>query len=128
MDDQHHHDVKVEINNEKVVATFPSGIYHGVIQKNQDYTLVLFNDTIIKIQNSHLKESIFRIGIIGKELNMINRDIILFGIMSRAELQKEEILFLLKALHKQEEMKFRLRVNDKFDTILGEFLTKRNLK
>jgi len=128
MDEQHYHDVKVEINNEKVVANFSSGTYHGVVQKNQDYTLVLFNDTIIKIQNSHMKESIFRIGIIGKELNMVNRDIILFGIMSRVELQKEEVLFLLKALHKQEKMKFRLRLDDKFDVMLGEFLTKRNLK
>ena len=122
---EHYHDVKVEINHDKAVGTFPSGIHHAMVQSYNDYTLLLFENTILKIQNIHLKESIHRISIIGKELNITHRDVLLFGIMSRKELTKEEVLLLLKALHKQEEMSFRLRVDDEFDAILGEFLTKK---
>jgi len=125
IDAQYYYDVKVKINNDKVVATFPSGVHCAMVQSFQDYTLLLFDNAIIKIQNINLRESIHRIIIIGKELNMTNRDVLLFGIMSREELKKEEVLFLLKALYKQEEMKFRLRVDDDFDAILGEFVTKR---
>ncbi len=60
---------------------------------------------------------------IAKELNLHHRDVLLFGIMSKEELPKEEVLKLLNAIHKKESEDFRLKIDDGFDSFLGEYLS-----
>jgi len=120
-DNQSCHTVEFDIQNNSVTANFTSGKEYGTIYKSQEYTLLLFDHSVIKIYNICIKDAIFRISIIGKEENMYHRDVLLFGIMSREELSKNDVCMLLDSLHKKKDEDFRLKISNKFDSILAYF-------
>ena len=113
--------VKFKIQNNSFTAYFPSHHSQGLISKNDEYTLLLFKHSIIKIQNINLKDKIFRISIIGKEKEMYNRDVLLFGLMSKEALSDEQVHMLLSNLHHKEENHFRLKISNEFDSTLAMF-------
>jgi len=113
--------VKFNITNSSVLATFPTHTNKGELLTTKEYTLILMENSVIKIQNIVLKNKIFRVSIIGKELNMYNRDILLFGLMSRKELKEEQLMPLLQSIHKQEDEKYWLKISDNFDSTLAYF-------
>ena len=113
--------VELTINNNEIVGNFSSGIHYGEVEKHKEFTLLLFNNSLAKIQNSTLTDNIFRISIIGQELNLHHRDLLIFGIMSKEELPSKKVLKLLNAIHKKEPEDFRLKVDDGFDSFLGEY-------
>jgi hypothetical protein len=41
--------------------------------------------------------------------------------MSRVQLADEEIIYLLKAINKQGEQDYRLKISNDFDSLLAEF-------
>jgi len=94
-DNQSYHTIKIEINNNTIIGEFPSGVYRGTIQECKEYTLLLFDHSIIKIQNSIICNTIFHVSIIDKEQNIHHRDVLMFGLMSRKKLKKEDISRLL---------------------------------
>ena len=128
IDKQNHHTIELEIINNRIKSYFLSGVYEGVIQEFKAYTLLLLETTIVKIQNNHLNDEIFRISIIAKEQNIHNKDVLLFGLMSRKEIEKKEVCRLLDTIQKKESEHFRLKICDNFDTILGEFQRKNSFK
>ena len=121
-DESFYHTLEIEINNSEVVGNFTSGIHHGVVDKHKAFTLLLFNNTLIKLQNSTLNDTIFRVSIIAKEISLHHRDVLLFGLMSREKLKKEDVYKLLNAIHKKEHEDFRLKIDDGFDSFLAEYL------
>jgi hypothetical protein len=117
--------VEFNIQNNSVTANFAVGKREGTIHRTELYTLLLFNNSVIKIHNISIKENIFRISIIGKEDNMYHRDVMLFGIMSREELSKDDVCMLLDNLHRKQDEKFRLKISNDFDETLAHFNIKR---
>jgi hypothetical protein len=113
--------VKFDIQNNAFTAHFPTHKNQGFISKSDAYTLLLLKHSIIKIQNINLKDKIFRISIIGKEKEMYNRDVLLFGLMSKEPLDEEQVHLLLDALHHKEEKHFRLKISNDFDSTLAMF-------
>ena len=126
IDENHYHTMEIEIDNNNIIGNFLLGIYHGKLEKYKEFTLLLFNNSLIKLRNSVIKDKIFRISIISQELNLDHKDLLLFGIMSKEELKKEEILKLLKSIHKREPEDFRLKIDDGFDSFLGSYLSESN--
>jgi hypothetical protein len=124
---QNCHHVEFNIQNNNVTANFTIGKRDGTIHKTNLYTLLLFNNSVIKIHNISIKEKIFRISIIGKEDNRHYRDVMLFGIMSREKLSKESVCVLLDSLHKKQDEEFRLKISNDFDDTLAHFSTRRSL-
>jgi hypothetical protein len=121
MDNENHHAVEFEINNNSIVGNFSSGIYRGTLHSCKDYTLLLLDNSVIKIQNLNLNDKIFRTSIIGKEQNIHHQDVLLFGIMSKKKLENNDICKLLNAILKKETEDFRLKVCDSFDRFLAQF-------
>ncbi len=124
-DDSYYHAVPIEVQNNNVVAFYSTGTATGKIYKTPDQTLIILNNTVIKIHNHMLNDDIFKISIIGKELYIEHRDLLVYGIMSREELSEEEVHLLLGAIHIKEGHDFRLKTSDSFDRILAEFKAKR---
>jgi len=122
MDKHNHHTVELEISNNSIVGNFPSGIHHGMIQECRGYTLLLLDNSVIKIQNQNLQDRLFRTSIIGKEQNIHHRDVLLFGLMSREQIESKDVCMLLDTIQKKENEHFRLKVNDGFESILSKFL------
>ena len=112
---------KFEIENSSFKAKFPKKTSEGQLLKRVEYTLLLEEHSVLKIHNIYLKEDIFRVSIIGEERKMHNKDVLLYGLMSRNELNNEEALYLLKAINKQGEQSFRLKISNDFDSLLAEF-------
>jgi len=124
MDKNHYHTIEVEINNSEVIGNFTSGIYCGKLEKHKEFTLVYFDNSFIKLRNSVAKDKIFRISIISQELSLDHKDLLLFGLMSREELQKDDVCKLLNAIYKKEPEDFRLRIDDEFDSFLAGYLSR----
>lgn len=122
-DEKQYIPIELTINNSEIVVNLPIGIHYGKVEKHKEFTLLLFNNSFVKIQNSTLKDKIFRVSIISQELNLHHRDVLLFGIMSKEGLPQEEILKLLNAIHKKEPEDFRLKIDDGFDSFLGSYLS-----
>jgi hypothetical protein len=76
---------------------------------------------VIKIHNINIHDKIFRISIIGKEHNMYHRDVLLFGLMSREELTKEQVIMLLNSIHQKDDEEFRIKISNEFDSTLAYF-------
>jgi len=113
--------VEIEIKNSYFETKSPKKTSTGQLLKKTKYTLLLGETALLKIQNIFLKESIFRVSIIGEERKMPNKDILLYGLMSRVKLKEKEIIPLLKAINRLEEKEFRLRISNDFDSLLAEF-------
>jgi len=113
--------VKIEIENNYFRTESPKKTSTGQLLKKIKYTLLLGENSLLKIQNIFLKEPIFRVSIIGEERKMPNKDVLLYGLMSRIKLEEKEIVPLLKAINRLEEREFRLRISNDFDSLLAEF-------
>jgi hypothetical protein len=113
--------VQLNIKNSSLQAIFPNKINEGSLLKMSEYTLLLMEHSVIKIQNINIHDHIFRVSIIGKEKNMYHRDVLLFGLMSREELTNEQVLLLLNSIHKKEEEKHWLKISNDFDSTLACF-------
>ena len=112
---------EIDIKNNYFQAKSPKRTSEGQLLKRVEYTLLLGEHSILKIHNIYLKEDIFRVSIIGEEHKMHNKDVLLYGLMSRNEIQHEKIMYLLKSINKQNEQNFRLQVSNDFDSLLAEF-------
>jgi len=100
-----------KINNGKI-------IYYGKI------SLIIFEAyTIIKIYNKDLI-NINPIGIIGQELNS-TKDILLFGLISRNKIPKDDVLYLLDKIYIKEDDNFRIRFSYEIYDVIKEYLSKR---
>lgn len=117
--------VSIEIQNNSFMAFYQIGTFEGKIYKAQEQTLLILDNTVIKILNHTINEDIFKISIIGKELYIDHRDLLVYGIMSREELSDDEVHLLLDAIHVKDNNNFRLKTSDSFDRILAEFKTKK---
>jgi len=113
--------VKFEIENSSFTATSPKKTSEGQLIKRVKYTLLLGENSVLKIHNIFLKEKIFRVSIIGEARRMPNKDVLLYGLMSRVQLADEEIIYLLKAINKQGEQDYRVEISNDFDSLLAEF-------
>jgi len=113
--------IEIKIENSHFKTKSPRENSKGQLLKKTKYTLLLGENSLLKIQNIFLKESIFRVSIIGEERKMPNKDILLYGLMSRVKLKEKEIIPLLKAINRLEEREFRLRISNDFDSLLAEF-------
>jgi len=113
--------VKIKIENGYFETKSPRQTSTGQLLKKVKYTLLLGENSLLKIQNIFLKEPIFRVSIIGEERKMPNKDVLLYGLMSRVKLKENEIIPLLKAINRLEEKAFRLRISNDFDSLLAEF-------
>ena len=113
--------IELTITNSSLHAKFPSKINEGTLLKMPEYTLILMEHSVLKIQNINIYDKIFRVSIIGKERNMYHRDVLLFGIMSREALTDEQVILLLNSIHKKEDEEYWLKVSNDFDSILASF-------
>ena len=122
MDGKHYNIIEIEIQNGSVMAKFPSNkVIHGDVYTNDDFTLLLIDHSIIKIHSINTEDRLFRVSIIGKEQNMYNRDVLLFGLMSREKLSDEQVLMLLDSIHQKGDESFRLKISNEFDSTLAYF-------
>lgn len=112
---------EIDIENSSFKARSPKKSSEGQLLKRVEYTLLLEEHSILKIHNIYLKEDIFRVSIIGEERKMHNKDVLLYGLMSRQELNDEKAMYLLKSINKQNEQNFRLKISNDFDSLLAEF-------
>ena len=113
--------IEFSITNSSLYAKFPSKINEGTLLKMPEYTLILMEHSVLKIQNINIHDHIFRVSIIGKERNMYHRDVLLFGIMSREALTDEQVMLLLMNIHKKEDEAYWLKISNDFDSILASF-------
>jgi len=114
-------EIEFQIKNHQVVAKFPSKVELGRLHKHGEYMLLLLKNSVIKIHNLNVKDTIFRISIIGKEQKIHHRDVLLFGLMSKEKLNSEQVQMLLSSIYKKETEQFRLKISDEFDSILASF-------
>jgi len=124
-DNSFYHSVPIEIQNNNVMAIYSTGVSIGKIYKTKQQTLLILEDTIIKIHNHNIYDNIFKVSIIGKELYIEHRDLLVYGIMSKEALKPEEVHLLLDSIHIKEDYHFRLKTSDSFDRILAEFKAKK---
>jgi len=113
--------VLLEIKSSSFIARFPIKESQGTLLKTKEYTLLLFEHSIVKIHNINLYDKIFRVSIVGKERNMHHRDVLLFGLMSREKLTDEQVTLLLNSIHQKEDEDFRLKISNNFDSTLAYF-------
>jgi len=113
--------VEFNVVNSSIVSKFPTKTIAGKLLKTKEYTLILMEYSVVKIQNINLNDKIFRVSIIGKERNMYNRDVLLFGLMSREKLSDEQVLMLLSSIHKKEDKEYWLKISNDFDSTLAYF-------
>lgn len=112
---------KIEIENNYFKTKTSKKTSKGQLIKKKEYTLLLEEHSILKIHNIFLKEDIFRVSIIGEEHKMHNKDVLLYGLMSRTKLDDGKVMYLLKAILRQDKKKFRLQISNDFDLLLAEF-------
>jgi len=114
-------EVILRINNSDVKAEFPEKTNHGELLKMKDYTLILMEQSVIRIHNINLRDNIFVVSIIGKLRKIHYKDVLLFGLMSRRELKEKEIMSLLDKIHQKDEKEFWLKVSSEFESVLASF-------
>ncbi len=125
-DNSYYHTVPIKIQNNQLIAQYSTGCSLGTVYKNKNQTLLILEDSLIKIYNQNLQDDIFKVSIIGKELYIELRDLLVYGIMSREPLKPQEVHLLLDAIHIKDDHDFRLKTSDSFDSTLAEFKAKRN--
>ena len=122
MDAQSYQTVELNIQNSLVTATFPNGnVAEGDVHVSENYTLLLLENSVLKICNVDIKEQLFRVSIIGKEQKMYHRDVLLFGLLSREKLTDEQVFMLLSSIHEKDDEPFRLKISNDFDSTLAYF-------
>lgn len=120
MDAKSYQTVELDIQNSAVTAKFSnSNIIEGTLHSSKEFTLLLLDHSVMKIHNINIKDKIFRVSIIGKEQKMHNRDVLLFGLLSREKLADEQVLMLLDSIHQKGDEPFRLKISNDFDSILA---------
>jgi len=115
------HEIMLEVYNNHLRGYFSSGILEGSVHKSQHQILLIFEDTVIKVALSNINGNLFRISIIGQDLYINHADLLVFGLLSKEPLSKEEALYLLSEIHMKEEADYRLKVADTFPRRLAEF-------
>ena len=124
---QNYESLELEINNRKFSAKGQFSYEEGIVCEYKEYTLLLLEDTIIKVHNITMKYDIFRVSVIGDEQMLHSRDVLMFGLLSRKKLLKEEVLPLLEKIPKEESESFRVRVSNECDAGLACFNKKQKL-
>ena len=114
--------VEFDITNSSVVAQFPTKMGLGTLFQTDEYTLILLKESVLKIHNINLCDTLFQVSIIGKEKNVHHRDVLLFGLLSREALSDETIRLLLESIHQKSDQEFRLKISDHFNSILANIL------
>jgi len=120
-DNRYYHSIPIDINNNECIMHYPRKAIYGTIHKTDKQTVLILEESIIKISNINTDNDIFRISIIGREQYIHTRDILVYGIMSRQELKPEDVLMLLNSIHKKDGSSFRLKISDEFDSVLAQF-------
>ncbi|CAA6805011.1 MAG: Unknown protein [uncultured Sulfurovum sp.] len=110
-----------EINNYTFTASFPQGKRQGSLIQTNEYTLILLQHSVIRLHNIHLKEKIFYVSIIGKEVGIHHKDVLLFGLFSKKKLSKEQALLLLNSIHHKDDEEFRVKICNDFHSTLAYF-------
>ncbi len=116
-----YHENIFKINNHTFKASFPKGEREGILLSQKEYTLILLENSVIRLHNIHLKEPIFPVSIIGKEIGIYHKDILLFGLFSKEKLSSQQALHLLNKIHHKENTSFRLKLSNDFDATLAHF-------
>ena len=112
MDEKSYNTIEIEIKNDSIIAKLPNAkIIHGDVHTNREFTLLLLENSIIKIHNINIKDTLFRVSVIGKEQNIYHRDVLLFGLFSRKKIPEKELLLLLESIHEKEDEPFRLKID-----------------
>jgi len=121
IEDDDYHEIALTIHNNQVEATFPSGVHRGVVHRTSHQILFIFDNSVIKLSIQNINGSLFRISIIGQDIHINHADLLVFGLLSKEPLIKEDALFLLSEIHMKEKADFRLKVSDSFPRRLAEF-------
>ncbi len=123
------HMTKLEIKNNRAKGNFYSGYKEGVVFKTSKQIVLIFDTITIKIsKSSSIGQSIFRVSIISQDIDIRTADLLVFGIFSREEFKKEEMIPLLDTIHMREEADYRLKVADNFPRKLAEFKRSKKVK
>ncbi|CAA6818762.1 MAG: Unknown protein [uncultured Sulfurovum sp.] len=115
------HETIFNINNYSFTASYPKGQRTGSILQTEEYTLILLEHSVIRLHNIFLKENRFYVSIIGKEIGIHHKDVLLFGLFSRTKLSKEQTSLLLKSIHQKDDEAFRVKICNNFDSTLAYF-------
>ncbi|CAA6818472.1 MAG: Unknown protein [uncultured Sulfurovum sp.] len=110
-----------DIKNYTFTASYPKGQRIGSLLQTEEYTLILLQNSVIRLHNIHLKEKIFHVSIIGKEIGIHHKDVLLFGLFSKTKLSNEQALLLLNSIHQKEDEEFRVKICNNFDSTLAYF-------
>ena len=121
-----YHTIPIDIKNNECIMYYSRGAIHGTIHKTPKQVILILEESIIKISKINIESDIFRISIIGREQYIHTRDVLVYGIMSREELKREDVLMLLDSIHKKDGKSFRLKVSDEFDSVLALFKSNRD--
>ena len=119
--------LELTINNRQFSAKGRYFYEEGIVCEYKDYTLLLLEDTLIKVHNITMKYDIFRVSLIGDDQMLHSRDVLMFGLLSRERLSEEQILPLLDKIHKRDDESFRVRVSNECDATLACFTKKNRL-
>jgi len=125
-DNTYYHSIPIDINNNECIMHYPREAVRGTIHRTTKQIVLVLEESVIKISTINIDNDIFRISIIGREQYIHTRDILVYGIMSRQELKREDVLMLLNSIHKKDGNSFRLKISDKFDSVLAQFKSNRD--
>jgi len=121
-----YHTIPIDIKNNECIMHYSKKPIHGTIHKTHKQVIIILEESVIKISKFNIENDIFRISIIGREQYIQTRDVLVYGIMSREELKREDVLRLLDSIHKKDGKSFRLKVSDEFDSVLAQFKSNRD--
>lgn len=114
-------EIQFQINNYTFTAEYPRGKRKGSLLQTEEYTLVLLQHSVIRIHNIHLTEKIFYVSIIGKEIGIHHKDVLLFGLFSKSRLNEDQAIYLLNNIHQKGDEPFRVKIANDFDAKLAHF-------
>jgi len=123
------HEIKVKMNYntiESVFSYYPKNrVNYGKIIYFEHFKLLIFeHGSIVKFFNYPKLIDINIISIIGNE-KVNYKDILLFGILSRNKIPKDDVLYLLDKIHKKEEIDFRMKISNEIQDVIKEYLSKK---
>ena len=121
MDSNHFHEVALNIHNNHIEATFPSGVHQGVVHRTSHQILFIFDNSVIKLSIQNINGSLFRVSVIGQDIHINHADLLVFGMLSKEKLTTKDALFLLSEAYMKEDANYRLKVSDSFPRRLAEF-------
>ncbi len=120
-------EIPFKISNYTFRAKYKNGERKGSLLQTKEYTLLLLEHSIIRIHNINLKEKIFYVSIIGKEMGKHHKDVLLFGLFSKLKLTEKQAIELLNSIHEKEDEAFRLKICNDFDSTLAYFDVNENV-